>query len=140
MGNLALNIFGVKSSFYIFLRKISLASMFGNKSLPPLGARDDTVTIAGHSSGAQMSNQMHIIMSDTFKGAGLMQGASFWTIEYFLGELDPEEAEVDTIVEKSLVKAAEYVESGDIDDTSNIQGAPVFILSGTIDTEAPNKF
>ena len=31
-----------------------------------------------------MSNHLHIIMSDTFKGAGMMEGMSYWTIDYFL--------------------------------------------------------
>lgn len=87
-----------------------------------------------------MSNQMHIIMSETIKGVGLMQGASFWTIEYFLDNELAEEVDVDTIVTGSLDKAAEYVEEGLIDDTSNIAGAPVYIYSGTADLAAPNKF
>ena len=135
-----LNILGAKSNLYIFLRKIAISSLLGNKSLPPLGANPDTVTMAGHSSGAMMSNQMHIIMSDTIKGVGLMQGASFWTIEYFLDRELADEVDVETVAQGSLDKAAEYLEEGLIDDTVNIEGAPVYILSGTLDTDAPDKF
>ena len=88
-----------------------------------------------------MSNQMHIIMSDMIKGVGLLEGASFWTIDYFLDRELAEEVDVNTIFYGSLDKAAEYLKEGLIDDTyANIEGAPVYILSGTLDEEAPAKF
>jgi hypothetical protein len=83
---------------------------------------------------------MHIIMSDVIKGVGLMQGASFWTIDYFLDAELAEEVDAETVAQNSLEKAAEYLEEGLIADTANIEGAPVYILSGTLDIDAPAKF
>ena len=34
--------------------------------------------MAGFSSGSMMSHQMHIIYSETIKGAGLMNGAPYY--------------------------------------------------------------
>ena len=79
-------------------------------------------------------------MSDMIKGVGLMQGASFWTIDYFLDQELAEEVDAETVAQGSLDKAAEYLEEGLIDDTANIEGAPVYILSGTLDIDAPAKF
>ena len=48
-----------------------------------------------------MSNHLHIIMSETFKGAGLMEGGPYWTIDYFDYFLDRDLAakvDIDTIV------------------------------------------
>ena len=52
--------------------------------LPPLGGRADTITVSGMSSGSMMSQNIHVIMSDTIKGAGLMMGVSYWTPDFFL--------------------------------------------------------
>ena len=45
--------------------------------LPPLGGDMDTVTFAGHSSGACMSHQMHIVYSEMIKGVGLHAGGPY---------------------------------------------------------------
>lgn len=86
-----------------------------------------------------MSNQMHLIMSETIKGVGLMQGASFG-IHFFIDPDDLDSVDVDTIIEGSLEKAAEFVQNDLIDDTANIEGAPVYIYSGTLNDVAPTKF
>ena len=91
------NILGHKSMIMMFLSRFS--------SIPSLAARGDTVTISGQSSGSLMSNQMHIIMSDTFKGAGMMEGGSYWTIDYFLDPDLAAEVDVDTVVAGSINKA-----------------------------------
>ena len=56
---------------------------WGEGSLRPMGANPDTVTVSGFSGGATMSNDILIIMSDTFKGAGLCSGASFGSNKYW---------------------------------------------------------
>jgi predicted esterase len=53
-----------------------------SKSLPALDARTDTVTLSGFSSGSMMSMNLHVIYSETFKGAGLMMGESYYTPDY----------------------------------------------------------
>jgi hypothetical protein len=40
--------------------------------LPPLNVNPDLITVAGFSSGGKNSHNLHLVMSDTFKGAGLL--------------------------------------------------------------------
>ena len=49
-------------------------------SLPYLGANPSTITSSGFSSGSYMSAHLHVIMSDTIKGVGLMNGGAYWSI------------------------------------------------------------
>ena len=37
----------------------------------------ENVTISGHSAGAYMTHQMHVIFSKSFKGAGLFAGGPY---------------------------------------------------------------
>jgi len=52
-------------------------------NLPPLNADPDYVTVAGFSSGAAMSNQIHVVHSAMFKGAAMYGGElySYVTME-----------------------------------------------------------
>ena len=45
--------------------------------LPAMGANPDTITISGFSSGSYMTNQMQVIHSSTFKGAGMFEGGPY---------------------------------------------------------------
>ena len=42
--------------------------------LPPFTADANYTTISGFSGGAYMADQMHVIYSDTFKGAAMLAG------------------------------------------------------------------
>ena len=48
-------------------------------NLPPLAADPDSVIIGGFSSGSYMSHQMHVVHSETIKGAGLMNGGAYYS-------------------------------------------------------------
>ena len=115
--------------------------IFGNHNLPALAANPDTITMSGSSSGSFMTNQMHITMSGTIKGVGLMIGGPFYSSTEYA---DPEAFTLDEsitkemLVELATTKAEEYEAEGKIDDLTNIQGAPVYILSGDIDPIAYN--
>jgi hypothetical protein len=83
-----------------------------------------------------MTNQMHITMSGTIKGVGLMIGGPFYSsTEYADPELHTLDEDVtkETLIELATSKAEEYEADGKIDELSNINGAPVYILSGNID-------
>lgn len=69
-----------------------------------------------------------------------MEGTSYWTKDYFLNRTLGHDVDVETIIKGSLDKAAEYESTGQIDDLSNIQGAPVYIMSGKFDDTVPRKF
>jgi len=47
--------------------------------LKGLGTNPDTLVIGGFSSGAQMSQQLHVIYSGKIKGAGLANGGLYAT-------------------------------------------------------------
>ena len=101
--------------------------------LPSLGARSDTVTVSGMSSGSFMSMNLHVTMSDTIKGAGLMFGGSYWTPGFFNDRVVFDNKDLATLTQESINKAEEYNSSGEISDPSNLRGDPVYILSGTQD-------
>ena len=50
---------------------------FEKYSLPTMAADAETITVSGFSSGAGMAGAMHVIYSDTFKGAGILAGSSY---------------------------------------------------------------
>ena len=56
---------------------LSIAHFNNNTTIPALGANPDTVTISGFSSGSYMSTHLHVIFSDTIKGAGMMAGGPY---------------------------------------------------------------
>jgi len=67
--------------------------------LPAMGANPDTVTISGFSSGASFADHYYITHSDLIKGAGLLSGTDYGTIE----------------------EAQQYESEGKIPDLSNLQ-------------------
>jgi hypothetical protein len=95
------------------------------------------------SSGSMMSNNLHVIFSSTIKGVGLMMGTSYWTPDVMLGGDNRvlfDSKDVETLTQESIDKAEEYQISGDIDSLSNLEGAPVFILSGLNDESCLPRF
>ena len=140
MGNILRRSFSIIGGIVQFSTNIDL---FGNKSLPPLGARTDTITSSGMSSGSMMSNNLHVIFSRTIKGVGLMMGTSYWTPDVMLGgenRLLFDSKDVFTLTQESIDKAEEYQASREIDSLSNLEGAPVYILSGLNDQSCLPRF
>ena len=52
-------------------------------SLPALGANPDSTIVAGFSAGSYMAHNLHVVYSDTFKGAGLVAGGSYHAESYY---------------------------------------------------------
>ena len=48
-------------------------------ALTNFNADPNSVTVSGHSAGAHYSNSLAVILSGTFKGAGISKGATFLT-------------------------------------------------------------
>ena len=77
----------MKSLVLPFLFDATLGAFTPNSEhLPPLNINPDTVTVSGFSSGSFMSAITGITMSDTFKGAGMLNGGvlydygkQYWT-------------------------------------------------------------
>lgn len=53
--------------------------MGASNSLPSLSVDPDTSIIVGFSSGSFMASNLHIVFSETFKGAGLVAGGPYMT-------------------------------------------------------------
>ena len=66
--------------------------------LPTLNVNPDTITLAGFSSGATMSNQLLVVYSNTFKGAALFNGAPFASSQTELW--DQKKGDVEETIEK----------------------------------------
>jgi poly(3-hydroxybutyrate) depolymerase len=55
-----------------------------------MGGNADSVTVSGFSSGAGMASSMHVIYSDTFKGAGILSGGNFAGFLDYYEPYDPD--------------------------------------------------
>jgi poly(3-hydroxybutyrate) depolymerase len=51
--------------------------------LPGFGADPNSITISGFSGGGFMADQMKVIFSDTFKGAGLLAGGPYYNMFFY---------------------------------------------------------
>ncbi len=105
--------------------------------LPALAAQRQ-VTVSGVSSGADMAVQMHVAYSATIKGAGAIAGSPYycaqgalWTAYYNCMTPGAWTALPSVSFLKSETQA--YAREGEIDATSNLAGAPVWLFSGTKD-------
>lgn len=74
----------------------------------------------------------HTIHSAKLAGAGLIIGKSYG--DYFDFPFSGDKA---NNWEKSWGKATKFAEWGSVDDTANLNGQPVFIISGLKDTIVP---
>ena len=88
----------------------NLFNIFYYKPLLPMGARSDSITISGFSSGSMMSMNLHVIYSETFKGAGLLMGESYYTPDYDEDKdvISDENLPLDEMTANSIDKAEEY--------------------------------
>ena len=83
--------------------------------------------------GCYMAERMHIIHSETIKGAGLFQCWSFGTDirqDFTAPTLTPEALATYSIDAIDTAKIA-----GEIDDTANLKNNAVYIFSGLQDTD-----
>ena len=113
--------------------------------LPPLNINPALVTAAGNSFGSMGAHNLHVVMSQTIKGVGLLNGALYGIDE---SEEHPivlpegrDEEEINFIKNKELKRAVElvrkYEKDGLIEPVKNLEGSPVFIYSGENDVTIP---
>ena len=114
--------------------------LFRDKTLLPMGGRADTITVSGFSSGSMMSANLHVIHSDLFKGAGMMMGTAYWTGEVFTNLEEYDAKSTAEQVQESIQNAQEYESEGKVASLDNLDGAPVYILSGLNDEGVPHKY
>ena len=85
----------------------------------------------GFSGGSYYASQFHVMNSATIKGAGLRAGGPY-AFEYdFPGGKEFTTEDVQTY---SIDVAKKNSDDGLIDNTSNLNGAPVCIRGGNLDT------
>ena len=82
---------------------------------------------------------LHVIYSETFKGAGLLMGESYFTPDYDDDVSIIMNIPTAEMTATSIAMAEEYQGEDKIDNLSNLSGAPVYILSGTVDDVVPPK-
>ena len=97
-----------------------------DRFLPAMGGETDSVTVSGISGGSYAATQMHIIYSDTIKGAGLIIGGPF-------GDDNNSGGSTNTASD-GISKADTYYSKGLIDNPANLENDPVYIFSGADDT------
>ena len=49
--------------------------------MPGFGVDPETIVVGGFGNGASMAHQLHIIFSNTIKGAGLISGGAFLSLD-----------------------------------------------------------
>ena len=104
-----------------------------NDKLPGMGANPNNAIVAGFSSGAFMAHNLHMVYSDTFKGAGLVSGGSYHAESYYplaglyTGDCNPYVRDPDYLAEKGTQDAIDNSNSNLIDNVSNLKNQPVFI-------------
>jgi poly(3-hydroxybutyrate) depolymerase len=94
----------------------------------------DRITVSGISSGAYMAGQFHVAHSALIRGAGLLAGGPWYcaggSMEQALGPcVKGGDIDLDAIADR----VAQLVESGMIDDSSNLRQDPVWIFHGAAD-------
>lgn len=80
-----------------------------------MGADSDSVTVAGFSSGSSISMFMHVIYSESIKGAGLVAGTP-----YGFGVGDEDSADVPDGSSIYIETALDIASKSLIDDTGNM--------------------
>lgn len=110
----------------------------GFTNLVPLGGNPNTITVSGFSSGSTMSDQLAVIMSSTFKGAGLICGGPWDSINVWKTSEDRTGAQIAT--EVSIPAADQAQTDGVIDDIANLNGKPIYIMQGMLDDFVLPKF
>ena len=107
-----------------------------NYNLPPLNVNPDLITASGFSSGAYMSNQIHVAFSERIKGAGFGSGGCYangkWARELRSANIPKGKRAVTKAkyLTYSLKVAKDNAAAGTIDPLSGIKNAPVYIWGG----------
>jgi len=88
--------------------------LYPDTKLPALGGRTTSVTISGFSGGSFTATNMHTIFSSSIKGVGLIAGGPYTIYNAADG----------------ISKANEMNSQGKINPLTNLNGQPVYIMSG----------
>jgi len=122
----------------IYFVGIALCATAPAQAANNLGAYNvnpNSVTVAGISSGGDMALQLQIANSASFHGAAIVAGAAYYCSQNNLALWG---AACSTGIGVPISTLVTYTKSqasdGKIDPTSNIDGKPIYLFSGTLDT------
>tara|TARA_B100000749_G_scaffold280771_1_gene278547 strand:+ start:29383 stop:30393 length:1011 start_codon:yes stop_codon:yes gene_type:complete len=112
-----------------------LSSFYGINSSLAYNIDQSKISVSGISSGSYMAGQLHVALSGTFSGVGLVAGGPYYcsqgsVLTALTGCMNISRP-VDVNPAVDLVK--QLSESGDIDNYENLKNDRVFALSGTYD-------
>ena len=94
--------------------------------LPEMSGDADTLAAVGFSGGSFFGNIMHVAHSESVKGVGLMMGGAYSWAD--LPKPTPDDA-----IQQLIGITQTNENNGVIDATSNLNGSPVYIISGAND-------
>ena len=112
------------------------STIFSAVPLPKLNIDLNQVTISGLSSGGYMAVQLHVAYSNTFKGVGVVAGGPYYCAEnsFFkaIGRCMSKPSEID--VGQLVATTKKWSAEKEIDATTHLKDAKVFIFSGSLDS------
>ncbi|GAB6021354.1 hypothetical protein CHUAL_003962 [Chamberlinius hualienensis] len=125
-----LYVFGVLSFIATFIGGSLQAVPLGS-----YGANSSLVSVSGISAGAAFSVQFHVAYSSEVMGVGVVAGVPYYCAQNTLGGAElcmysPYLTRVNELIQVTDDNAA----SNSVDDTSNLEGAKVFVYAGKFDT------
>jgi poly(3-hydroxybutyrate) depolymerase len=101
---------------------------------PQFSIDPEQISVSGISAGAYMAGQMHVAMSSTVRGAGLIAGGPYGCAQNSLKtalENCTKEGSVDPDTLQATLEAA--AGDGSIDDLVNLDGSPVWLFRSPAD-------
>lgn len=117
--------------------------------LPTLSINAEEITVSGVSSGGYLAHQLHVALSDTISGAGIIAAGPYYcageaypwnlfrTLDVCMNfpDLMPFLGPPDAA--NSLAEARAQADAGQIDDVRNLRNDKIFLFSGTEDDWVP---
>jgi len=133
----------------IFQTTATRSGLPANTRLPALSINTDEITVSGVSSGGYLAHELHVALSDTISGAGIIAAGPYycageaypWNLFRALDvcmnfpDLMPFLGPPDAA--NSLAEARAQADAKRIDDVRNLRDDKVFLFSGTEDDLVP---
>jgi poly(3-hydroxybutyrate) depolymerase len=112
--------------------------------LPSFSIQANRIFVAGISSGAAMAVQLNVAYSATFKGAALYAGVPYYCAGYGLFAAERALAGCSTVISGKELADIEkttrsWANQGLIDPVANLKSAQIYLWSGGLDTDVPQR-
>jgi len=105
------------------------------RKLATYSIQSNRIFVVGVSSGGAMAVQMQVAYSKTFKGGAIYAGLPYYCARNDPGMVSTCSLAIPAIDPTALVKVTKsWAQHGLIDPVQNLQGQPVYLWSGLVDT------